>query len=489
VTGPYARPLPVAFDLIWTLLAPLHAGIGAALTASGVPPVVGDALLELVLWGEFVAVGYAVLRITRRLAGEPPAAAVTVGAALIAVALFAWTMRSATMHLHELFLRPDHLLLAGALGIALQPLPAGARRALLAALSALLLMRHYGAFPLAVVAGGGLAGLGAATLIGRDRRRLLVASQLAVVVAIIALAFWLRSRQPGLAVAIHGLAFFILLRHVSWAVEFAGGVVPNVVDYCHYLLFYPGAAGLLGAPEVFAEFRQRNLLRAPVRPDAQTAMRLVRGALCVWLSRRIPLSMEAVAASSEFFAAWALQATYWIEVALYLMGVWIMVDTIALLLGVRLRQNFAHLLQAENPSDLWRSVRGTMTYWLVYHIYRPLGGNRGSQALHVVAAMAFSLGWHLVGVPFLALPATPLHFVPFTLWATVTAAALVGHVLARQHTWSVLPAATPVPVRRAVHRGLTLLLGSLAVTLPWFQIGSNIGAFVPFVRTIVGLSP
>jgi hypothetical protein len=488
VTGPYARPLPVSLDLIWSLLAPLHGRIASALATTGLSATAVNAIVELCMWGEFIAVGFAVLRLTQHFrAGGGGAGLATVVAALVAVGLVVWTLRNSTVHLHELFVRPDHLLLAGALGIALDPLPAAARRGLLAGLSALILGHLYGAVPLAVVAGAGLAGLGAASIIGRTRRPLLIASQAAVVVGVIGGAFWLRNSQPSLGIAIHGLAFFILMRHVSWAVEFAGGMAPSVVDYCHYLLFYPGAAGLLGAPEVFAEFRQRNLVRQPVQPDPKLGLRLVRGAAYIWLSRRIPLPMETVVASTDFFTVWVLQGIYWVEVALYLMGLWTVVDAVALLLGVRLRQNFAHLLQVENPSDLWRSVRGTMTYWLVYHIYRPLGGNRGSQELHVVAALAASLVWHLVGVPFLALRATPLHYAPFTLWTILNGTALVGHIAARHRGWSILPATTPTALRRGINRLLTLLLASLAVTLPWFQVGGNVNQFLRFVRVLFGL--
>ena len=488
MTGPYARPLPVSVDLIWSLLAPLHGAIAAALTAVGLPPAVVDAIVELCMWGEFVGIGFGVLRLTQRLhaSGGRAPGSVTFVAAVLAIGLLVWTLRNATAHLHELFVRPDHLLLAGALGIALDPVPAAARRGLLAGLSALILARLYGAIPVAVIAGAGLAGLASASLIGPTRRLLLIASQAAVVVGVVGVAFWLRSWRPSLGIAIHGLAFFILLRHVSWAVEFAGGAAPRIVDYGFYLLFYPGAAGMTGAPEVFAEFRQRNLTRAPVQPTATLGLRLVRGATYLWLSRRIPLSLETVVASDGFFTVWTLQGVYWIEVALYFMGVWVFVDAVALLLGVRLRQNFAHLLQVENPSDLWRSVRGTMTYWLVYHVYRPLGGNRGSQALHVLAAVAVSWIWHLVGVPFLALRSTPLHYAPFTLWTVLNGAALVGHVYARQRGWTFLPSATPTAVRRAIHRVLTLLLASLAVTLPWFQIGGNVNQFFRFVRVLFG---
>jgi hypothetical protein len=272
------------------------------------------------------------------------------------------------------------------------------------------------------------------------------------VAIVVGVAFWLRRDHLLLGFAIYGLAFFMLLRHVSWAVEFASGVAPNLVDYCHYLLFYPGAAGMMGAPEVFNEFRQRNLVRPPVQIDAGAVMRLARGVAYIWLARRIPVSLQAVVSSSDFLTAWTLQALYWVEVAFYFMGIWILVDTVALLLGVRLRQNFAHLLSNENPSDLWRSVRATMTYWLVYHVYRPLGGNQGWQGLHIVAALAVSVVWHLIGVPFLAIPAQLLHFAPFTLWAVITAAALVAHVHARRRGWRLLPASTPVVLRRGIHR-------------------------------------
>lgn len=489
MTGPFARPLPGSLDLVWSLLAPLHRHLEAALTGMGVPQMGVNAIVELVMWGEFVAVGLLVLRVAQRLrAPEHMSIPVALAAALAAAGIAAWTLRHSTLHLHEMFLRPDHFVFAGALGVALEPLPAVARRLLLTAVSVLFLVHYYGGLPVAVVAGGGLAGVGAAWLIGRARRSLLIASQVAVVLGVLGASFWLRNHNPLLGIAVHGLAFFILMRHVSWAVEFAGGVAANLVDYFYYLLFYPGAAGMIGAPEVFAEFRQRNLGR-PVRPDPQLASRLLRGAAYVWLARRIPVSLEAVITQTDFFTLWTLQAIYWVEVALFLMGIWAMVDAVALLLGVRLRQNFAHLLKCENPSDLWRSVRATMTYWLVYHVYGPLGGNRGSQELHVLGALAASLAWHLIAVPFLAIPVRPLHFAPFALWAAINGAALIGHVHARHRGWRLLPVSTPVWLRRGIHRLLTLLLASLAVTLPGFQVGGNVEGFIPFVRALCGLAP
>ena len=491
MTGPFARPLPGSLDLVWSVLGSLHAQLGAALAAMGAPEMVSSALVELVMWCEFAAVGFVVGWTVRRLRESGTVARpAALGAALVALGLIAWTLlRGVTLHSYELFLRPDHLLLAGAAGLALEPLPAVVRRLLLAVLSAVLIAQHYGVLPVAVIAGGGLLGVGAARLIGHGRRALLIASQVAVIAAILGLAFWWRSRSPLLGIALQGLAFFLLLRHASWAWEVARGVVPNAVDYCHYLLFYPGASGYIGAPEVFDEFRRRNLTGQPQQPDPHVGRQLLYGALYVWLARRIPVSSEMVVASTDVVTVWTLQALFWVEVALFLTGVWMMVDAVALLLGVRLRQNFAHLLQCENPSDLWRSVRGTLTFWLVYHVYQPLGGNRGAQELHMLGALAVSLAWHLLAVPSLAIPLRPMHFAPFTLWAVINGAALIGHVHARRHGWRLLPPTTPVWLRRAIHRVLTLLLGSLAVTLPSFQVGNNVDQFIPFVRTLVGLGP
>ena len=93
--GPFARPLPGSLDLIWWLLDPLHARLAALLLQSGLPAVATSAIVELIMWAEVLAVGVAVVRLTRFLR-EPGrlTAPVQLAAALSAAALIATTVNA-----------------------------------------------------------------------------------------------------------------------------------------------------------------------------------------------------------------------------------------------------------------------------------------------------------------------------------------------------------------------------------------------------------
>jgi D-alanyl-lipoteichoic acid acyltransferase DltB (MBOAT superfamily) len=213
---------------------------------------------------------------------------------------------------------------------------------------------------------------------------------------------------------------------------------------------------------------------------------VVRGMAQLWIADRIPTSAEILLASPTTALVWLHSFALFVQIALRGMGFWAMIDATASFYGFRLRPNFDGILRARDPSELWRSWRGTLTNWLVCHVYAPLGANRRHQSLNIAAAFAVSLVWHWGGVPFLSADFRLAYLAPITLWAVANAVAVIGHVQATRRRWSLLPAATPPAVRDAIHHFLTICLGTLSVTLPSLQLGAQ-HELVPLLRRLAGL--
>jgi hypothetical protein len=296
----------------------------------------------------------------------------------------------------------------------------------------------------------------------------------------------MRAVVPLVALQTFGLFSFVFLRQISFAVAACQGRRAGIASYLCYLVFYPGATGPLGGPEVWSEFSRRNLGGRTLPEWAWGGRKALYGLAQLWAADRIPVSAATVFASPTAALAWTSSFALFFQVALRVMGFWAMIDATASFYGFRLRPNFEGILRCRNPSDLWRSWRGTLTNWLVYHVYAPLGANARHQSLNILAAFAVSLVWHWAGVPFLSADFRLAYLAPITLWAVINALAVVGHVQATRHRWRILPEATPESVRQGIHVLLTYCLGTLSATLPSLQLGAQ-DQFLPFLRRLTGL--
>ena len=222
--------------------------------------------------------------------------------------------------------------------------------------------------------------------------------------------------------------------------------------------FYPGVVGIFGAPEVYAEFSRRNLVRPVALDHARAARRIAMGAVQAWIGLRIPVSVDTVLASPGPALAWVTAAVFFIRTALGVMGGWAMIDGAALFLGVQLRGNFRGLLTCQNPSELWWAWRGTLTNWLVQHVYGPLGGSR-HLSRNILAAFAVSLLWHALGVPFLTANFHAAQLAPITLWAAINASAVLLHANFSRARTGATPPGRP---GRAIRTVLMWPLGAMS---------------------------
>ncbi|MDX2169666.1 MAG: MBOAT family O-acyltransferase [Deltaproteobacteria bacterium] len=420
-------------DLLRRLAEPLLAPLDAAVAAAALPGPLRDALTQLLdVSGLLVLAALLyVLRPAATAAWRVPAAAVAAG-------LGAWLLTHPAARFDDLFLRWDQFAFAAAAGLAAAGLAATPRKLVLAGLSTALLLLYCGPLAVAVVAAVTASGLALhRSPLGRGERAWL--AHTALLLAVYAFAFWLRRRNLFEAARLQGLLAFGLLRYVSLMVAAHGAPRPALADCALYMTCYPGITGLRGAPEVYAEFARRNLARPPRLEPRAAAASLAKGLAMLVASAAVPMSLPRLLASASAPEAWACAALFFVKIALAAMGAWRTVDATALCLGIRLRMNFAGLLTCRNPSELWWAWRGTLTNWLVQHVYAPLGAARHHQIRNILAAFAVSFAWHALGVPFLT-PAFHWSFVAaIALWAALNALGVVLHVAAGRRRGTARP--------------------------------------------------
>ena len=246
--------------------------------------------------------------------------------------------------------------------------------------------------------------------------------------------------------------------------------------------FYPGLTGIFGGPEVYAEFARRNLTRRPTIDYPHAARRVVIGAVQRWFVGLVPVSVDAVLASPNPAFAWANAIVLFIRTAVVVMSAWSIIEGAALFYGIQLRANFRGLLTCQNPSELWWAWRGSLTNWLVQHVYGPLGGRR-HLSRNILAAFAVSFVWHSVGVPFLTAEFHVIQTAPVALWAGINAVAVLLHVnLSRARVGT----ASPGRVGAAARTVLMWALGAMTPVLLAFQ-GNAVERFPALLHALTGL--
>src|SRR4029077_12451543 len=95
----------------------------------------------------------------------------------------------------------------------------------------------------------------------------------------------------------------------------------------------------------------------------------------------------------------ALLAIYGFSVQIYcdFSGYTDMAIGLALMLGVRLPNNFLQPYVADSIVDFWRRWHITLSYWFRDYVYIPLGGSRegrAREARNIIVTMALAGLWH-----------------------------------------------------------------------------------------------
>ena len=180
--------------------------------------------------------------------------------------------------------------------------------------------------------------------------------------------------------------------------RFPSGQRPSTV--LAYVLFFPHliAGPILRPNELLPQLEHPR--RAPLRrlavPMAIFTLGLVKKLV---FADPIAQAVDAVYQQTSISGPAALVAIYGFTVQIYcdFSGYTDMALGLALLLGVRLPNNFLRPYAAESLVDFWRRWHVTLSFWLRDYLYIPLGGNRHGRlqaARNVVITMALGGLWH-----------------------------------------------------------------------------------------------
>jgi hypothetical protein len=385
--------------------------------------------------------------------------------------------------------RWDHWILCALLGQLLTSVSQRWNVRALVLTSFVFVAAYVGRGALSLTLGAGLAGW-AAIRFGLGRwPRVALAVQPCITLGVLAFLLVVRPSDQLLALQGWGLACWAMMRHVSFVVEARHGAPTRLDDYLCYLFFFPSC---LGAMETYDEFSSRNLEQRRSPELGAALVGAIRADVLVRAALLVPITQEAWLAGTGFSELWGLSLLLFARGALFLQGLWSMVEADARLLGMELRPNFTGVLTAPNPSRFWRAWRGTMTHWLIRYVYIPLGGNRRRRTRNIFAAFAVSTIWHAGGVLFALQPPTPppvsgAAFVPIVTWGILNFAGVAVHSAWRRR-W---PAGTWLPesslASSAVKIALTLCFGSLTVTVLGFP-PNHMAEFPRIMCTLAGLA-
>jgi alginate O-acetyltransferase complex protein AlgI len=167
-----------------------------------------------------------------------------------------------------------------------------------------------------------------------------------------------------------------------------------------YVLFFPHliAGPILRPVELIPQLkRPRRALSAHfVAGIAIFTLGLVKKLV---FADQIAAMVDAVYATAAPSAAAALLAMHGFSVQIYcdFSGYTDMAIGAAMLIGVRLPNNFSRPYAADSIVSFWRRWHITLSFWLRDYLYIPLGGNKGgalARARNILVTMALGGLWH-----------------------------------------------------------------------------------------------
>jgi D-alanyl-lipoteichoic acid acyltransferase DltB (MBOAT superfamily) len=289
-------------------------------------------------------------------------------------------------------------------------------------------------------------------------------------------AFGLHPTPPVLDILLPiGISFFTF-HAISYVVDIGRGDLEPIAygDLLLYMTFFPHlvAGPIVRVHELVPQFHERP---DPRRVAFTEAMALI----AVGLFKKVVVASflgtqlvdPAYGAPGVQGGATLLAATYAYAIQIYadFSGYTDIAIGCALLLGIRLPQNFDAPYRALSVREFWHRWHMTLSRWLRDYVYIPLGGNRGGDLLtyrNLMATMLIGGLWH--GAAW-----------RFVLWGGLHGTYLVGERVAGAWWARRVKESGPVAVPHVVATVARWLVTFNLVCLAWvfFRADSVASAF------------
>jgi alginate O-acetyltransferase complex protein AlgI len=196
-------------------------------------------------------------------------------------------------------------------------------------------------------------------------------------------------------------ASFFTLRHLHVVAEWwmRRLPTPTVREHVRYQLFLPVL--LVGPIHRIDNFnRQCDRRRWDAGAFFAGAERVLFGAamafiLGTWLIDRAGRDVaDALAPAKPFLRLWAISAIDWVKLYCVFAGLSAVALGTALMIGVRLEENFQRPWQARTLLEFWTRWHMSLTRWVQDYVFRPVVALSRNAFLGLLAAMLVVGLWH-----------------------------------------------------------------------------------------------
>lgn len=208
---------------------------------------------------------------------------------------------------------------------------------------------------------------------------------------------WLRTYGMPLAVS------FFTFQQISFLVDAYKGKIEqaSILDYLYYVLFFPKmiAGPITRWQALMPQTNSRELIRSSMVLIGLTviAIGLFKKVVLSGLFSRYADVGYANTAALNFVEAWITSLSYTAQIYFDFSGYSDIAIGAALLLGIRLPDNFNSPYKAINIRDFWNRWHISLSTWLRDYVYIPLGGSRKGMPrtmANLLITFLVSGAWH-----------------------------------------------------------------------------------------------
>ena len=254
-----------------------------------------------------------------------------------------------------------------------------------------------------------------------------------------------------------GGAFFTLRAlHVLIAWWMGKTEAPKLRESLHYFLFLPVlAAGPINRLPHF----QHQLRRRRWEPVLffTGAERVLLG--LVWLyfvagrvMRRVEIeTLEITQNLVVFLQSWAMGVVWWVELFFVFAGATHLALGVALMMGLKLEENFNRPWAARNLIDFWSRWHMSLSSWVLEYVFRPVSALTRQPVIALTAAMLVIGLWHAFSV----------YYVLWAVWQSL--GIVISRVLMQRRVFGWMPGCA------AAVLGPVLVLAWLSASAPVIQ--------------------
>jgi alginate O-acetyltransferase complex protein AlgI len=283
-----------------------------------------------------------------------------------------------------------------------------------------------------------------------------------------------------------GISFFIFQK-IAYLVDAYRGEAEeyNFLDFCLFVMYFPQliAGPIVHHKELIPQFRQPSIFKFN-STDMSVGLTMFTIGLCkkILFADQLALWVDAPFKAIQsgwpltFIESWVAALSFTLQIYFDFSAYTDMALGLALMMGIRLPQNFDSPYKATNIIDFWRRWHMSLSRFLRDYIYIPLGGNRkGQPRRYINLLMTMLIGgiWHGAAWTFL-------------FWG-----ALHGFYLIINHFWQFLKVTFSFGLSPAGwfrHRSAQLLtFGAVLVAWIFFR-AENFKAAIIMLKGMIGFN-